>query len=550
MTRTNPALALIAATTLATSIAASAATCPFDNGGSDTVNDGVVLTRYALGITGAPLVASTRYASLDPLQVKNNIECVGCALDMNGDNTIDSVDTTIIARHLAGFSGNALTNGLALGGGMRNTPTSVQSFLANGCAVGGAINAFVQGGNEFAANAELGVNDAFPLNVRAFGYGGFRIAPNSLYSGRVNIIGGSPSNSIRAGVRGATIAGGGTPPSTEAPLSGFGPNQALANFSTIGGGLRNQTGTSATTIDDGFQTVGGGDSNRAFGAYSTVAGGYGNGARGLFSTAVGGELNYAGGSHSVVMGRNARVRDSTDVGGGDTNGDEGTFVFADAQGTDFISTGPNQFNIRAAGGVRLHNSTSQFFGNQGRQMLNLWNAEYGIGVQANTLYFRSNSQFSWFIGGEHCDDQNCWTPVGGRPGTENMRLTGSQLLVNGTFVQGSDRAIKENFAKIDAKTILAKVAELPLSLWNYRSDEKKTQHLGPMAQDFKRLFGIGQDDKTIATVDAAGVAFAAIQGLHAKLKEKDTEIAALTKKAKRVDQLEREMAAIKRRLGM
>ena len=87
------------------SAALGASQCPFDNGASDAVNDGVVLTRYALGITGAPLVASTKYASLDPLQVKNNIECVGCALDMNGDGQIDTVDATIIARRLAGFQG-------------------------------------------------------------------------------------------------------------------------------------------------------------------------------------------------------------------------------------------------------------------------------------------------------------------------------------------------------------------------------------------------------------------------------------------------------------
>ena len=34
---------------------ANAQTCPFDNGGSDAINDGLVLTRYALNITGAPL---------------------------------------------------------------------------------------------------------------------------------------------------------------------------------------------------------------------------------------------------------------------------------------------------------------------------------------------------------------------------------------------------------------------------------------------------------------------------------------------------------------
>ena len=115
------------------SMATAASTCPFDTGGSDAVNDGVVLTRYALGITGGSMTASTRYASLDPLQVKANIECVGCALDMNGDNVIDTVDATIIVRHLAGFQGASLTAGLALGTGSRNTTAAVESFLAIGC---------------------------------------------------------------------------------------------------------------------------------------------------------------------------------------------------------------------------------------------------------------------------------------------------------------------------------------------------------------------------------------------------------------------------------
>ena len=96
---------LIAALTLTLTSVHAASVCPFDTGGSDALNDGVALTRYALGITGAPLTASTRYASLDPLQVKANIECVGCALDINGDGVVDTVDTTIIARYLSGFTG-------------------------------------------------------------------------------------------------------------------------------------------------------------------------------------------------------------------------------------------------------------------------------------------------------------------------------------------------------------------------------------------------------------------------------------------------------------
>lgn len=53
-----------------------------------------------------------------------------------------------------------------------------------------------------------------------------------------------------------------------------------------------------------------------------------------------------------------------------------------------------------------------------RQMLNLWGTAYGIGVQTDTLYQRSNNDFSWFIGGTHSNLRN--NPGSG--GTEAMRL--------------------------------------------------------------------------------------------------------------------------------
>jgi phage shock protein A len=48
-----------------------------------------------------------------------------------------------------------------------------------------------------------------------------------------------------------------------------------------------------------------------------------------------------------------------------------------------------------------------------------------------------------------------------------------------------------------------------------------------MAQDFHAAFGTGTDDKHIATVDADGVALAAIQGLNEKLEEKESVITEL-----------------------
>jgi len=63
------------------------------------------------------------------------------------------------------------------------------------------------------------------------------------------------------------------------------------------------------------------------------------------------------------------------------------------------------------------------------------------------------------------------------------------------------------------------------------------RHIGPMAQDFQAAFGVGADDKHIATVDADGVALAAIQGLNEILKEKESRIAALEKRPEKLERL-------------
>jgi hypothetical protein len=63
------------------------------------------------------------------------------------------------------------------------------------------------------------------------------------------------------------------------------------------------------------------------------------------------------------------------------------------------------------GNLTLANPASVSFGNTTRQMLNLWGAAYGIGVQAGTLYFRSDGSFvdsgnfAWYRGGTHADAQ-------------------------------------------------------------------------------------------------------------------------------------------------
>ena len=57
-----------------------------------------------------------------------------------------------------------------------------------------------------------------------------------------------------------------------------------------------------------------------------------------------------------------------------------------------------------------------------------------------------------------------------------------------------------------------------------------------MAQDFHAAFATGPDDRHIADVDEGGVALAAIQGLNAKLNEKDAKISELENRLNQLEQ--------------
>jgi len=98
------------------------------------------------------------------------------------------------------------------------------------------------------------------------------------------------------------------------------------------------------------------------------------------------------------------------------------------------------------------------------------------------------------------------------------------LTLGGLLTEASDRDLKENFAMVDGKDVLAGIAQLPISSWNFIADDDESRHIGPMAQDFYVAFGLGADDKHIAPLDANGVALAGVQALHAQLLEQETQI--------------------------
>jgi len=348
---------------------------------------------------------------------------------------------------------------------------------------------------------------------------------SSILSGRDNLIGsdtvisvvsGGAENTIGASVDGGAIVGGfrnkilaSTSPTSRriAPvILGGSDNQ-------IGGTPTGQFGSSVPATH--WSTIVGGDASRI---------GEGSGA----SVIVGGMANIIGvdSPFSFAAGRRCRINHP------------GCFMWADSQQASFSSAGDNTFNIRAAGGVHLNDDTSQFHGSSTRQMLNLYGTSYGIGVQSGTLYFRASAvgSYSWHRGGVHDNAAN----APGAGGVEMMRLNTSGLRVNGTFVSASDRSLKENFLPVNSAAVLEKVVALPIAQWNYRADPE-SRHLGPMAQDFYAAFGVGPDDRHIASVDADGVALAAIQGLYRKvveeLERKDAELEEIRARMQRLESL-------------
>jgi hypothetical protein len=66
-----------------------------------------------------------------------------------------------------------------------------------------------------------------------------------------------------------------------------------------------------------------------------------------------------------------------------------------------------------------------------------------------------------------------------------------------------------------------------MSTWSYKLDKGSIRHIGPMAQDFSAAFGFGSDNRSITTLDADGVALAAIQALYEEVQELRKRLAAL-----------------------
>lgn len=130
-------------------------------------------------------------------------------------------------------------------------------------------------------------------------------------------------------------------------------------------------------------------------------------------------------------------------------------------------------------------------------------------------------------------------------GVQEFKLESSgNLIIKGTLSENSDVNSKENITLIEGKEMLARLAELPITKWNYKSDASKSSHVGPMAQDFHAAFRLGSDDRHIAPRDLAGVAVVGVKELHKQnleqtkmIQKRDAEITELRERLAILEEL-------------
>jgi hypothetical protein len=406
-----------------------------------------------------------------------------------------------------GSGASADGSGATVGGGLNNTAGAVAATVGGGS--GNSVigrYALVAGGLDNQANG---------LTATVGG------GEQNSAGGESAKVGGGKQNSASA--RFATVSGGRTniANNNNATVGGGEMNIASGAHSTVGGGSGNSATAQAAAVGGGehnvasqlMSTVGGGENNLANGGDSTVGGGSGNRAIGWGATVGGGLSNFASNDYSTVGGGEKNIAEGIGaaVGGGTWNVASGSRAVVGG-GTWNVASG---YRATIPGGAFNSASAELAFA-----------AGYSAKANHKGCFVWGDSTDADVASAS--DNSVTFRAAGGYRLFSDSGLTlGAQLLPNATAWSAlSDRNAKENFEPINTIEILEKVAGLPLTAWNYKADPEKRRYIGPVAQDFHSAFGLG-DDTSISTLDADGVALAAIQALGQKVAALEAENAEL-----------------------
>ncbi|MEM7111271.1 MAG: tail fiber domain-containing protein [Chloroflexota bacterium] len=465
------------------------------------------------------------------LSPRQELKPVPPALSLPGLWTLENSTSPSL---IGGYPGNEISFsavGATIGGGGQSGDKN--HIIMSYGTVGGGANNFV--GSQYGTVAGGNGNQA--TGTAATVAGGDTNRAKASYS----IVSGGFDNSIESAASYSTLAGGQTNfvnSGSYGTIGGGRANEIFESYGTIAGGNDNM-------IEASTGTIGGGESHRVTDRGGTVSGGVDNRAGDNAGTATdanyatvgGGYQNIASGGGSVVAGgdTNRASDEQASVVGGGNNTASGGYSFLGG-GEDNIADG--DFSTLGGG---IDNQTSGDFSTipGGEANIAQGNASFAAGREAQALH---NGTFVWSDGSggavaSTAVNQFITRAAGGTIFYSNSAATAGVNLApgNGSWSSLSDRNVKANVEVVDGRDILDQLASIPIATWNYTSQDESIRHIGPMAQDFQAAFAVGEDETRISTIDADGVALAAIQGLNDIVTEQEGEIEALEAQIERLE---------------
>jgi hypothetical protein len=428
----------------------------------------------------------------------------GTAVALNGTDTVQSDDLGPGAQVMAPDVAANAVNGSDV------VDNSLTGADVNESTLGGL---WKLGGNAGTTAANfLGTTDNRPLNLRVNNARGLRLEPASDGTNQSpNVIGGTAGNSVTAGVHSATIGGGGR----GVPSNPATANRVTDHQGTVGGGANNQAGDGAGGVANAtLATVGGGGNNVASGSLATVGGGFFNGASGFRSTVAGGDGNTAsdiwatvgGGRQNIANGEEATVAGGYQNTAGAPNHPAGTTVVG---GSNNTASAPDSTVVGGAGNVAAGwgSLAAGDFAQANHDGAFVWadrNTQFDFAsTAANQFSVRSTGGVRFVSAIDGSGDPTAGVTLA--PG-------------GGSWASLSDEASKTGVTPVSGRVVLRKLASVPVSKWSYRAQGPSIRHIGPMAQDLSRAFGVGEDRRHITSVDADGISLAAIKGLNEKVR--------------------------------
>jgi hypothetical protein len=490
---------------------------------------------------------------------------------------VQGIGATGVPACVADANSGGTVTSVSAGSGLTGTPNPITGVGTLAVAFGGSGAAgtaarsdhdhdaayWKLGGNAGTAPGPqfLGTTDGQALELRVNGQRALRLEPETTdasFGASPGLVGGFGGNA-GSGVAGATIGGGGS--AAMSPFCGGScANRVTDSFGTVSGGLGNRAGDAAGTSEDRrYATVGGGLGNTAGGEATTVGGGRVNTAGGVFATIGGGFVNTASGDEATVGGGAFNTASNIDatVGGGGQNTASG-FQATVAGGSLNTASGD-----QATVGGGQANTASGLFATVAGGDSNTASGDFSFAVGRRAL--TQDSGGTSHKGALVLVDSNDFDFHSATDNELAVRATGGARIVSAIDGSGvptagvslaagasawgtvSDRASKAHFAPVDGDALLERLAGIPIQTWSWKSQAPGIRHMGPVAQDFHAAFGLGEDPRRISTVDADGVALAAIQALHARNRALEAQARALEARAEalraRVEALERALEA-------